>query len=151
MARQSPQLRAALLGVAVTLGCAIFSQSALADQNCGEDIQKLAQRRDAEMAKINKVVQAGKGKNLDPALFCAQSAGLNAAENAFIAYMEKNKEWCSIPDEVVASLKEVHTKNAGFSAKACTVAAQIRKMKQQQASGGASSGPRAQPLPSGPL
>jgi len=151
MAWQSPKLRAALIGVAVTLGGAIFSQSAFADQNCGEDIQKLAQRRDAEMAKISRIVQAGKGKKLDPVLFCSQSAGLNAAENAFIAYMVKNKEWCSIPDQVVASLKDVHAKNAGFSVKACAVAAQIRKIKQQQASGEANSGPRAQPLPAGPL
>jgi hypothetical protein len=152
MARQSPGLRVALVGVAMTLGCAIFSQSALADQNCGEDIQKLSQRRDAEMAKINKVVQAGKGKNLDPALFCAQSAGLNAAENAFIAYMVKNKEWCSIPDDAINNLKDAHVKSASFSAKACNVASQMRKMKEQEAAGGVgASGPQVQPLPTGPL
>jgi hypothetical protein len=77
-----------------------------------------------------------------------KSAGLIRAESALIAYMEKNKEWCSFPDEAIDELKEHHNKNAGFNAKACTVAAQIKKMKEQQAQGG---GPQAQPLPAGPL
>ena len=72
----------------------------------------------------------------------------SAPKSALIAYMEKNKDWCSFPDEAINQLKEHHTKNAGFSAKACAVAAQIKKMKDQQAAGG---GPQAQPLPAGPL
>jgi cytochrome c556 len=148
MPRHSPKLRWVVAVAVGALACAMLSQAAFADQSCGDDIQKLSQRRDAEMAKINKIVQAGKGKKLDPAQFCSQSAGLNAAENAFIAYMVKNKDWCSIPDEIVANLKDIHAKNASFSAKACAVAAQVRKMKEQQASG---SGPHVQPLPAGPL
>jgi hypothetical protein len=151
MARQSPIRRMAFLGVALALGCAVFSQSAMADQNCGEDLQKLAQRREAELAKINGMVAAAKGKKLDPAEFCSQSSGLNSAESALIAYMTKNKEWCSIPDEAIDNLKAVHAKSAGFSAKACAVAAQMRKMKEQQADGGAGAGPQVQPLPAGPL
>ena len=38
----------------------------------------------------------------------------------------------------------------GFNAKACKVAAQIKKMKEQAAQGGGG-GPQAQPLPAGPL
>ena len=51
--------------------------------------------------------------------------------------MEKNKDWCSFPDEAIAQLKEHHAKNAGFNAKACTVAAQMKKMKEQAAQGAA--------------
>ena len=78
---------------------------------------------------------------LDPAEFCAKSAGLIRAESALIAYMEKNKDWCSFPDEAIDQLKEHHAKNAGFNAKACTVAAQIKKMKEQAAAGRRSAGP----------
>ena len=153
MARRSPKLNVALLGGALAMGCAFFSQPALAEQNCGEDVQKLAQRRESELAKINGMVQASHGRKLDPAQFCSQSGGLNSAENALIAYMVKNQEWCSIPDDAIANLKAAHAKSAGFSAKACAVAAQVRKLKQQQASGGGAnnSAPRAQPLPAGPL
>ena len=64
--------------------------------------------------------------------------------------MEKNKDWCSFPDEAINNLKTSHEKNAGFNAKACQVAAKIKKMKEQAAQGGGG-GPQAQPLPAGPL
>jgi hypothetical protein len=72
-----------------------------------------------------------------------------------LAYMTKNKDWCQIPDDAIANLKASHAKSAEFGGKACTVAAQVEKMKkqaaqaqQQQQAGGA---PQEQPLPSGPL
>ena len=77
-----------------------------------------------------------KGKPLDPAAFCSISAGLLRAESALIAYMEKNKDWCSFPDDAINNLKAGHAKNAGFSAKACSVADKIKKMKEQAAQGG---------------
>jgi len=140
---------ATLLFLALSLGGAGWAAPSLAQQNCGEDLQKLAQRREAELTIINNLVKNARGKQLDPTVFCAKSAGLNAAESAMIAYMEKNKDWCQVPDEAVAALKANHAKSLAFSGKACAVAAQIKKMKDQQAQGG---GPQqAQPLPTGPL
>jgi hypothetical protein len=123
---------------------------ALAD--CGQDMQKLALARNNEMMKVNTFAKAGKGKPLDPASFCSISQGLLRAEDALIAYMVKNKDWCSFPDEAVNNLKTGHAKNAGFSAKACGVAAKIKKMKEQAAQGGGEGGgPPPVPLPAGPL
>jgi len=136
---------AAALIVALSLGGAPWALPAHA-QSCGEDLHKLAQKREAELAVINGLVKSAHGKQLDPTVFCAKSAGLNAAEDAMIAYMEKNKDWCEIPDEALAQLKANHAKSLAFSAKACKVAAELKKMKEQQAEGG---GP--QPLPTGPL
>jgi hypothetical protein len=122
------------------------SGSAYAD--CGSDMQKLAQARNAQLEIVNNFAKSFHGKPMDPEGFCAKSSGLIRAEAALIAYMEKNKDWCSFPDEAIGQLKEHHAKNAQFNAKACTVAAQIKKMKEQAAQGG---GPQAQPLPTGPL
>ena len=97
---------------------------------------------------INGLIKAAKGKQLDPTVFCAKSGGLISAENAMIAYMEKNKDWCGIPDETLDGLKANHAKSAAFAAKACKVAAELKKVKEQAANGG---GPQAQPLPTGPL
>jgi hypothetical protein len=133
----------ALAAVAGLLGAA-----APAFADCGEDMQKLAAVRNNEMAKVNNFAKAAKGKPLDPAAFCSISAGLLKAETALIAYMEKNKDWCSFPDQAIENLKTGHAKNAGFSEKACTVAAKVKKMKEQAAQG---AGPQAQPLPAGPL
>ena len=51
-----------------------------------------------------------------------------------IAYMEKNKDWCSFPDEAINSLKTSHGKNAGFNAKACEVRGQDQ---EDEGAGGA--------------
>ena len=137
-----------MLFLALTLVGAAWAAPSYA-QSCAEDLQKLAQRREAELAVINGLVKSAHGKQLDPTVFCSKSAGLNSAENAMIAYMEKNKDWCQVPDEAVTQLKANHAKSLAFTAKACNVAAQMKKMKEQQAQGG---GPQqAQPLPAGPL
>jgi hypothetical protein len=122
--------------------------SAWAD--CGSDMQKLAEARNTQLEIVNNFAKSFHGKPLDPEAFCGKSAGLVRAETALIAYMEKNKDWCSFPDEAISQLKEHHAKNTAFSAKACTVAAQMKKMKEQAAQGGGA-GPQAQPLPAGPL
>ena len=137
-----------MLFLALALGAAGWAAPSYA-QSCAEDLQKLAQRRESELTVINGLVKSAHGKQLDPTVFCTKSAGLNAAENAMISYMEKNKDWCQVPDEAVAQLKANHAKSVAFSAKACAVAAQMKKMKEQPAQGG---GPQqAQPLPAGPL
>ena len=125
---------------------AAFGAPAFAD--CGQDMQKLAQARNVEMQKVNEYAKSFHGKPMDPEGFCAKTGGLLRAEEALIAYMTKNKDWCSFPDDAINNLKAGHEKNAGFNAKACQVAAKIKKMKEQAAQGG---GPQMQPLPAGPL
>ncbi len=133
---------------AAAVAAGLLGAAAPAFADCGEDMQKLALARNNEMQKVNNFAKASKGKPLDPAAFCSISAGLLKAENSLIAYMEKNKDWCSFPDQAIENLKAGHAKNATFNAKACSVAAKIKKMKEQAAEGG---GPQAQPLPAGPL
>jgi hypothetical protein len=136
--------------VACTAGVlALTMLGGVAYADCGSDMQKLAQARNTELQLVNDFAKAGHGKPLDPEQFCLKSAGLVRAEAALVAYMEKNKDWCSIPDDAIAQLKEHHAKNASFNAKACNVAAQMKKMKEQAAQGGGA--PQAQPLPAGPL
>ena len=139
-------LRLAAIGFA--LGAISAATPALA-QSCGDDLQKLAQKREAAMQSINGVVAAAHGKPLDPAIICTKAAPLISVEGAMIAYMEKNKDWCQVPDEAINQLKGAHSKTMAFSTKACSVAEKIKKMKEQAAQGGGP--PQAQPLPAGPL
>jgi len=138
-----------LYGLAAALCAAVTTFSGSAHADCGSDMQKLAQDRNAQLQIVNTFAQSFHGKPMDPQAFCVKSAGLIRAESSLIAYMEKNKDWCSFPDEAIAQLKQHHAKNASFNAKACTVAAQMKKMKEQAAQGGG--GPQAPPLPAGPL
>jgi len=142
------QRRRFTLALAVAAAGLGLSAPALAD--CGSDMQKLAQERNVEMQKVTEFAKSFHGKPMDPAQFCAKSAGLIRAGAAMLAYMEKNKDWCSFPDEAISNLKTSQAKNASFNAKACTVAEKIKKMKEQAAQGGGG-GPQAQPLPAGPL
>ena len=137
----------AIASLALALAGAAWAAPAFA-QSCGDDMQKLSQRREAEMATMGSVIKAAKGKQVDPTVFCSKSGGFIAAENALIAYMEKNKDWCGVPDDVIDNLKANHAKSVAFAAKACKAAGELKKMKEQQADGG---GPQAQPLPAGPL
>lgn len=145
MARLTPTTRLALFVFGLAAGSVTLTAASFAEQSCGEDLKRLSEKRTAELDRVNGLVRAAKGKPIDPAKFCSESAGLNSAENALISYMEKNKDWCGVPDEALAALKANHAKSLAFSAKACAVAAQ---MKKQQAAGAAA---QAQALPTGPL
>jgi hypothetical protein len=142
-----PKISYAALGAAFFL----MAAPAYAAQDCATDLGALAARREAAMKGINDIVAAAHGKKLDPDAFCARSRPLAAAEEAMIAYMQKNKDWCQIPDGPIEQLKAAHAKSVAFSTKACSVAAQMKKMKEQAAQGGGGGEPPVQPLPAGPL
>ena len=138
---------------AIAAVAVLTATPAFAADDCAGSLQKLAARREAALQGINQMVAAAKGKKLDPEMFCARSRPLNVAEEAMLAYMTKNKDWCQIPDDAINQLKASHAKSVAFGAKACTVAAQIAKMKKQAAEAAQQGGgpPPEQPLPTGPL
>jgi hypothetical protein len=140
--------RRGLIGLALGLGLGAAAPPALA-QSCGDDMTSMSQQRMQAMQTINAMVGAAKGKQIDPSLFCAKSQPLNAIETKMLAYIEKNKDWCEIPDDVIDQLKAAHLKTVSFSGRACKAAADIKKAKEQAAAGGG--GPAVQPLPAGPL
>ena len=143
-ARRLPLLSAAALLALAT--------PALAD--CQEDMGKLMQKRQGLIDGLNRMKTAGKNQ-LDPIAACPKLRVLAGVENEVVSYLEKNKDWCNVPDNFVDNAKAGRAKSQSFAAKACQVAAQVQKMKkqqqQQQAQGGAMGGPQVQRLPSGPL
>ena len=138
----------------IVAACALLAASsapALAD--CQEDMGKIMQERLGLIAQLNKMNSGGKGGKgqLDPIAACPKLRNLASAESRLVSYLEKNKDWCNVPDHFVESAKTGRDKSASFAAKACQVAAQIQKMKQQQAQGGGVGAQQAQKLPAGPL
>jgi hypothetical protein len=121
---------------------------ALAQQSCQEDFKKLTERRMGQIAALNKIGKANKGK-MDPIAACPMARKLSTIETEMLAYMEKNKEWCAIPDQVVDSFKQARAKTQGFASQACAFAAKAKKMQEQQSQAGGLGQP--QKLPSGPL
>lgn len=136
-----------MLGLAAT--------GANAQQSCQDDFQKLTARRMAGIQKLNALGKAGKGK-MDPMAACPAAKNLVVVEGEMLAYMNKNKDWCAIPDNVIDGFKAARAKTQGFASQACGVAAKVKKMQemqkaqaaQQAANGGMMAPPK---LPSGPL
>lgn len=126
--------------------------------DCQKDFEGYTSRAQSASAALNASAKRNKGK-LDPVAACPRLRNLVAIQSQMIGYMEKNKDWCHIPDDAIAGAKEGRSKTASIAGKACGMAVQIEKIKrqqaQQQAAGGApggSGGPPAPPrLPTGPL
>ena len=70
-----------------------------------------------------------------------------------MAYLEKNKDWCAIPDQLLDGAKGQRNQFTKTAGQACGMAAKVKQMKEQaekQAAQGMS-GPAVQKLPAGPL
>lgn len=146
-AKSGMRLRGALapmMGLALALG----GGSAFA-QSCQEDFQKLSQKRMAQIAELNRLGKAAKGK-MDPIAACPAARKLAVIETEMFAYIEKNKDWCNIPENVADGFKQARAKTQAFAAQACAVAAKAKKMQEEAAAGGGL-GQQAQKLPAGPL
>lgn len=114
--------------------------------DCNEDLGKIMQRRESIIQELNASAKATKGK-LDPIGACPRLRKLTSLETEMLAYMNKNKEWCSIPDQAIENATKGHARTAQTASQACGIAEKIKKAQEQQANGGA--GP--QKLPAGPL
>ena len=132
---------------------ALVGASAPAFADCQEDIGKIMKERLDLIAQLNKLNtgKGGKGQ-LDPTAACPKLRTLAAVEGRLVSYLEKNKDWCNVPDQFLENAKTGRGKSVAFAGKACAVAAQVEKMKRQQAQGGGAGAPQqVQKLPSGPL
>ena len=119
--------------------------------SCKDDIDKLAKRRLAAIADIDHIAKAGKGK-LDPMAACPKLRNLAVLEGELANYFVKNKDWCEIPDSAIEAISSAHGKTIKVAGQACGLAAQAKKMQQQQAAqGGPLGAPEAPKLPTGPL
>ena len=144
--------RAAVLA-AVALGSvaavALPAATAFAG-DCNADIAGLSQKRQAYIEQLNALSKKSKGK-LDPVASCPALRGLVSTEGNLLKYLEANKNWCNVPDDVVASLKTADVKSQQFATQACNFAAQAKKAQEQQASSNAAIVAAAPKLPAGPL
>jgi len=131
-------------------GLILNGTTAALAQDCNADVGALMKKRQDTMASLNENAKANKGK-LDPATGCVKLRALIATDHAIDAYFKKNKEWCSIPDDAIASMTTDIEKTTAVAAQACANAEKMKKQQQQQAAGGNALGEQAQKLPSGPL
>ena len=122
--------------------------------SCDSDMAKFQEKRNAAVGQINAIMKGGQGKKLDPIAACPRFRNLVSVETQMKNWMIKNKEWCSIPDQVIEDMKKGFSRTPQIAGQACNAAAQVGRMRQQQQQQARSGGPTAAPavkLPSGPL
>jgi hypothetical protein len=140
---------------ATALGAAflVLSVAGPARADCQEDIQGFMKRRDAIIAQLNVMSGGGGGKKkqLDPVAACPKFKSLATILGETVAYMEKNKDWCAIPDQLLEGAKGQRGQFQKTAGQACGIAAKIKEAQKQAAQGGGMGGPMVQKLPSGPL
>ncbi len=150
VAPQSPvssRLGSPLLAAGVVV-VGMLAWSGVARADCNEDFGKLMSKRMAQISGLNQISKNNSGK-LDPVAACPRLKSLAAAEGEVLAYMQKNKDWCNLPDDLVEKMSASRAKTASIAVKACGFAAKMKEAQQQQA--------QQQPaqatvkLPAGPL
>jgi hypothetical protein len=119
--------------------------------DCNEDIGALTKKRQGIIDQLNALAKdhGGGKKQLDPIASCPKLRALVAAEGELVAYLTKNKEWCSVPDDALKNISMSNGNTSKIANQACAAAAQMKKMQEQQAAG-ALNAPQ-QKLPAGPL
>lgn len=131
------------------LGIGFAATSAFAD--CNSDFAGLMTKRMTEINALNKISKTNGGK-LDPLAACPRLRNLAAAEGEVVGYMNKNKDWCNLPDDIVEKMSVTHAKTVSYAAKACGFAVKMKEMQaQQQKQAAQGQQEQAIKLPTGPL
>ena len=144
--RHIGSLRKAVLALMASAPFVICGTAYAGD--CNEDIGALTKKRQGIIDQLNQLAQGGK-KQLDPVAACPKLRALVAAERELLAYLTKNKDWCTVPDVAFQNITESSSKSSKVANQACSVAEKMKKAQQQQAAG-ALNAPQ-QKLPAGPL
>ncbi len=135
--RPAKAARTALFAATV-LSASLGAGAASAQQasGCG-DIQKMLVERKTIGDRITAAT-SGK-KQIDAKRACTDFGALVSNGNGLIKWVDTNKEWCQIPDNFAASIKEDHGRAIKIRGQACGAAAKQAQM-EKQAREGASTG-----------
>ena len=145
-----PILSPRLAAVAVAAGLMVAA-AGTARADCNTDFAAMMSKRMAEIGALNKISKSGGGK-LDPVAACPRLKSLAAAEGEVVSYMVKNKDWCNLPDDVVAKMTATHAKTQSYAVKACGFIAKMKQMQaEQQKQAQSQVQEQAVKLPAGPL
>jgi hypothetical protein len=157
------QMKASLLkfclALAVTCGISVLSAGdALAQSSCQADMQKVMGPRQALLARVNGFAK----RRPTPDQACSTFSSLAVADSRAVRWMTDNKDWCQVPDELLAQMKAATGQIIRARSQSCTAAknfrAQVARAREQQRRAQAQGGGGGPPavgsgvrLPSGAL
>lgn len=108
--------------------------------DCQGDVDKLR----ADIESTGKAIQTASKRKATPIEVCPIFRRYVAAEQKFVAYLEKNQAACGVPADAIKTLKTNNGKAAATRDKVCQIAAQ-----QSEKGAGGGEAPRQGQLSSG--
>ena len=135
---------------ALVLGAAALSTAtpAAAQSSACEEGQKYFVERQKLLDQFNKT--AIKDKKIDPIAACPILTKLANNSEAGVKWLEGNKDWCQVPDQLAAGFTKEFDNLKSTRKHACDVAAKIQTMQKQAQQRAQQSGP-ATPFAGGGL
>ena len=131
--RRPALLRPVLLGAAVA---ALGAVPALAQSETCQQFGKSLQERATIVQKLNAA--GDKNKKVEPKAACSLFGALVTNGAGAVKWLEANKDWCQIPDHIVANFKTDHAKAVSLRGQACKAAAQQAAIEKKAKEGGGS-------------
>jgi len=130
-----PTFLAALAALGIFTSAPAFAQSSAC-----QDGQKILLERQNLVKQVNALTGGGKKKQIDPRAACSVFGKLVSNGDAGLKWMNTNKDWCQVPDQVVTNFEQDHKRAQTFKSQACGAAAKLAEMekraKQQAQQGG---------------
>ncbi len=139
--RPTKAIQGAIMGAAFAAACMVGASSAQAQSACATDFQKLMQPRMALIERINGFSK----RKPTPQQACSTLSQLVAADGKLGKWVDENKDWCQIPDQIVEQLKEGTGQAQRARGQACNAAKQqsaaIARARAQQRAAQGGGGP----------
>jgi hypothetical protein len=123
---QGPIMRRAVNALPVVALLAMLSPASAQVGSCQTDFQKHGSAREAAVKRINEFNR----KRPSAQQACAAFSNLSGIEARMLKWMNDNKEWCQIPEEMVAQMQTSSGRTAKIRGQICTAA---RREAQGQA------------------
>jgi hypothetical protein len=122
-------LRSPFVAGLAAAGLVFAAAPALAQANACAQGQKIIMERQNLFQQWNNL--AGKGKKVDPRTACNLMTKLVSNGETGLKWLEGNKDWCQVPDQIAEGFKQSQQQAKDARGKACQIAAQMNEMEKK--------------------
>jgi len=132
MTMDTRNLTIATLAASAAAFLASAGTAAAQSSSCQTDFQKIMEPRQALIERINGF----RNKRPSPGQACSTLGQLVSADGKLLGWLNENKEWCQIPEQLIEQLQTASSQASRSRANACQAAknqaSQIARARAQQ-------------------
>ena len=133
-----PVARAHLAAALASFACLAAGPALAQAASCADFGKTLEERRD--IVQKLQALSNNKKRQMDPKTACSMFGSLVNNGSTAVKWLETNKDWCQVPDQILQGVKQDHARALEMRGKACKAAAQQAAMEKKAKEGGGSSG-----------